>query len=86
MLFSRWSASVVQDTGFSRVLPTGEGIVPFTTLDQAVEGIRDVEQRYDMHRKAAREIAEEYFDSSAVLARMLDKAESASTRIVTDVG
>lgn len=77
---------VVQDTGFSRVLPTGEGIVPFTTLDQAVEGIRDVEQRYDMHRKAAREIAEEYFDSSAVLARMLDKAESASTRIVTDVG
>lgn len=70
---------VVQDTGFSEVLPTGTGIVPFTTLQQAIEGIRDVERRYDIHRKAAREIAEQYFDSSVVLARLLEISMASAT-------
>jgi hypothetical protein len=64
---------VVQDTGFSNVLPTGKGIVPFTNIEEAVEGILDIEERYDIHREAAREIAEQYFDSSIVLRELLDK-------------
>jgi len=61
---------VVQDTGFSDVLPVGEGILPFTTPDEAVAGIRAVESDYDRHAHAARAIAEEWFDSDKVLSRL----------------
>jgi hypothetical protein len=65
---------VVQDTGFSGVLPTGTGIVTFSTLQEAIDGIRDVESRYDIHCRVAREIAEQYFDSSRVLANLLEES------------
>ena len=65
---------VVQDTGFSKVLPTGTGIVPFSTLQEAIDGIGDVERRYASHCRAAREIAEQYFDSSLVLTKLLDES------------
>jgi hypothetical protein len=68
---------VVQDTGFSDVLPVGEGILPFRTLDESVRGIREVERNYDRHSRAARAIAEEYFDSDKVLAKLLDEAMDA---------
>jgi len=50
---------VVQDTGFSRLLPVGRGILPFTNIDQAVNAIRDVREDYVNHSRAARAIAEE---------------------------
>jgi hypothetical protein len=65
---------VVQDTGFSATLPVGEGIVPFTTLEEAIEGVRSVEADYPLHAKAARAIAEECFDSSKVLQRLIEEA------------
>ena len=65
---------VVQDTGFSRVLPVGEGIISFNTLDEAVAGIREVEGNYNWHARAAQDIAEAYFDSDKVLNRLLDTA------------
>jgi glycosyltransferase involved in cell wall biosynthesis len=65
---------VVQDTGFGHVLPVGEGILPFTNLEQAVDGIRQVESAYERHARAAREIAEQYFDSDKVLHRLIDVA------------
>jgi hypothetical protein len=68
---------IVQDTGFSDVLPVGEGIVPFTTIDEAVSAIREVEGNYTRHAAAARAIAEECFDSSKVLARLIEDALSA---------
>lgn len=67
---------VVEDTGFSSVLPVGEGILPFTTIEDAVKGIRSVEQEYEKHSKAARTIAEEYFDSRKVLSRLVLDAVS----------
>jgi hypothetical protein len=48
---------VVQDTGFDRTLPVGEGIVAFSTLEEAVDSIREVESRYSRHAAAARSIA-----------------------------
>jgi hypothetical protein len=71
---------VVQDTGFSTVLPVGEGIVPFTTLEGAVAAIREVEADYPRHAKAARAIAEEYFDSAKVLTRLLEEAFQGGAR------
>ena len=70
---------VVQDTGFSEVLPVGTGIVPFSTLQEAIDGILDVESRYEIHCRAAMEIAEQYFDSSLVLSRLLDESMGSAT-------
>jgi hypothetical protein len=65
---------VIQDTGFRTVFPVGEGILPFTTIDEAVAAIKDVEQHYARHARAARTIAEVYFDSDQVLSRLIDEA------------
>lgn len=68
---------VVQETGFSKVLPTGEGLLAFTTLEEAAAAIREVEGNYTRHAKAARAFAEEYFDSDKVLSHLIDEAMSA---------
>ncbi len=65
---------VVQETGFSDVLPVGEGILPFTTLAEAASAIREVERDYDRHAEAARAIAEQHFDSDTILARLVAEA------------
>ena len=65
---------IVQDTGFDAVLPVGEGIVSFRTLEEAIAAIREVEAHYTRHAKAARAIAEAYFDSDKVLTRLVEEA------------
>jgi hypothetical protein len=67
---------IVQDTGFSTIFPVGEGIVPFTTMDEAVAAINEVEGNYARHARAARALAEEYFDSDKVLNPLIEKALS----------
>ncbi len=64
---------VAQDTGFSNVFPVGQGLLAYSTLDQAVDAIRQVESEYEKHKEAARGIAEKYFDSDKVLGRLIDK-------------
>jgi hypothetical protein len=66
--------ALVQDTGFTRTLPAGEGLVAFTTVEEAAAGARAIVDDYERHAFAARVIAEEYFDSDAVLAAMLEDA------------
>jgi hypothetical protein len=66
--------AIVQETGFSRVLPVGEGIITFTTMDEAVAAVEEIQGEYARHTKAAREIAEEYFGSECVLERLLIEA------------
>ena len=65
---------VVQDTGFGDVLPVGEGLLSFRTLDQAVAAIKDIDARYAYHAEAARAIAETYFDADKVLAHLIEEA------------
>jgi hypothetical protein len=65
---------VVQDTGFSNWLPTGSGILAFETPDGAVAAIEAVTADYARHCRAARDIAETYFDSDAVLTELLDRS------------
>jgi hypothetical protein len=64
--------ALVQDTGFSRRYPTGEGLVPFTTLEEAVAGAERIARNYDAHSRAARAIAEECFASDKVLGEFID--------------
>lgn len=65
---------VAQDTGYGCVLPVGEGLLAFNTLEEALEAIQDVEQHYDRHAEAARAIADSYFDSDKILTRLVDEA------------
>jgi hypothetical protein len=65
--------ALVQDTGFSRNYPVGEGLVPFRTLEEAAAGARRIDAEYDRHSAAARALAEEWFDSDKVLARFLER-------------
>ena len=67
---------ITQETGFSDWLPTGEGLLSFSDPDGAVGAIEDVLDRYDAHCRAARELAEEYFESGKVLRRMLALVDS----------
>jgi glycosyltransferase involved in cell wall biosynthesis len=69
---------VVQDTGFGAVLPVGEGILTFETLEQAAAAVRDVDRDYGRHARAARAIAEEFFDSNKVLADLVERATASS--------
>jgi hypothetical protein len=64
---------VVQDTGFSTFLPAGTGLLSFSTLDEAVEALQTVNRQYKQHCKAAREIAETFFDSKKVLQSLLER-------------
>ena len=66
--------TIVQSTGFEAVLPVGQGILPFTTMEEAVEAVHEVEGHYDLHARAARAIATEYFDAKKVLNRLLEDA------------
>jgi hypothetical protein len=66
--------AVVQDTGFSDILPTGDGVLVFSSLEDAVAAIETVEARYAYHARAAREFAAEYFDSDHVLERLVEQA------------
>jgi hypothetical protein len=66
---------IAQDTGFGDVLPTGEGLFAFTTIDEAVAAFEEIESDYDHHSRAAAEIADEYFRAERVLAKLLEDLE-----------
>jgi hypothetical protein len=61
---------VAQDTGFSRFLPTGDGLLSFTTAEEAAEAIDTVECDQAKHRRAARELADA-FKAERVLGALL---------------
>jgi CRISPR/Cas system CSM-associated protein Csm5 (group 7 of RAMP superfamily) len=62
---------LAEDTGFSDYLPTGRGLLSFTDLEEALAGVAEIEQNYSQHMRAARELAEEYFNAEKTLPAML---------------
>jgi len=62
---------LVQDTGFTRELPSGMGLIAFSTLEQAVAGAEHIQRHYAEHSRAARGIAAEHFSATTVLGRLL---------------
>jgi hypothetical protein len=65
---------VIQDTGFSGFIPTGEGLFAFGDVTTARQAIECIEADYAHHQQAAREVAFEYFDSGKVLGKLLAQA------------
>ncbi len=63
--------AIVQSTGFEPRLPVGRGLLTFRTVDEAVAALAEVDRDYHRHCRAAREMAEEYFDADKILARLL---------------
>jgi hypothetical protein len=71
--------AVVQDTGFSRYLPCGSGLWAFDDLKSAAECISNATMNYRRNCQVARELAVEFFDSTKVLTRLLDRAYTADS-------
>lgn len=65
---------VVQRTGVSSYLPSGEGILEFSSPAEAAEALAKVNADYQRHCRNAREIAETYFDARLTTERILDVA------------
>jgi hypothetical protein len=64
---------VTQDTGFGTVLPTGEGLFAFQTIEEAISAIETINGDYARHSRAARSIAQEYFRAEKVLSKLLSE-------------
>jgi hypothetical protein len=64
--------AVVQDTGYSRNLPVGMGLLPFSRPDEALVAVRRVREDYESHARTARALAENFFDARRVLTDLLE--------------
>lgn len=62
---------VAQDTGFGNSIPTGAGLFAFRTLDEAVAAIDLINRDYPRQCAAARQVAADFFECSAVAGRLL---------------
>ncbi len=67
---------LARDTGFSDHVPVGDGLLPFETLDEAVEGVKEIDGNYGRHARAARALAQDFFDGRLWLPRMIEASFS----------
>jgi hypothetical protein len=65
---------VVQNTGFDKILPTGEGLFAFDEMDEAIDALKQIDANYKYHCKKAKEIAYDYLDAKIVLGELLNNA------------
>jgi hypothetical protein len=64
---------LLQDTGFSRNLPVGHGLIAFRTVGEAADAASRIVADYESQAEAARSLAEKLFDSDRVLARFCEQ-------------
>lgn len=62
---------VAQDTGFGNVLPTGAGLFAVADVDEAAAAVDAINANYRRHCDAARAVAFEHFECTAVAGRLL---------------
>ena len=67
---------IAQDTGLAGLYPLGEGLLSYSTLDEAAAAVESVTSNYPHHARAAREIAEAEFGSDRLLAALLERIAS----------
>jgi hypothetical protein len=65
--------ALVQETGFSRHIKTGAGLLSFRNLEEAVAGAEKISGDYARHCRAAREIAEEFFDADKIIRKLANE-------------
>ena len=64
---------IAQHTGFDRRLPTGAGLLAYSTAEDVITAIDQFDRDYERHRGAAREVAAEHLDSDRVLGSLLER-------------
>jgi hypothetical protein len=64
---------ILQDTGFSLHIPTGRGVFAVKNSEEAAAALDAIESSYAIHSRAARELAVEYFESTRVMKRFMDR-------------
>jgi hypothetical protein len=62
---------VVQHTGPSSFLPDHEGMFRFKSLEEAADALARINADYERHSRAARELAEAYFDGDKTIETLL---------------
>jgi hypothetical protein len=62
---------VTLDTGFGKVLPTGEGLFAFNGVEEILDAFTMINTDYERHSRAACVIAEDYFRAETVLAKLV---------------
>jgi hypothetical protein len=62
---------VTLDTGFGKVLPTGEGLFAFNGIEEILDAFTTINADYARHSRAACAIAEEYFRAETVLGKLV---------------
>ena len=65
---------ITQETGFSKFLPTGRGLFGFSNLQEVLAAVDEIGRDYELHCRAARDIAVEYFAAEKVLASLMERA------------
>ncbi len=65
---------ITQETGARKHIPTGRGLFGFTTMEDVLAAVDEIERDYEGNCRAAREIAEEYFAAEKVLASLMERA------------
>ncbi len=70
--------AVVQDTAWSKFVPSGAGLIAFETMDEAIAGLKEVAAHPKKHRAAAYEVAREFLAADRVLPPMIDAIFAAS--------
>lgn len=65
---------ITQETGFSKFLPTGQGLFAFSTMDEIVAAVDLIEADYERHCEAAREIAVACFAAEKVVGSLMERS------------
>lgn len=66
--------AIVEETGISKSLPVGEGLLTFSTVDENRGALESVTKQWDRHARAARRFAEEFLSHENVLRGFLAKS------------
>lgn len=62
---------LAEETGFSKFVPTGRGVLKFRDIDEAVAGVAEIDGNYDFHSRHARDLAADLFNSDRQISAML---------------
>ena len=65
---------ITQETGFSKIFPSGKGLFGFLTMDDVLTALDTIESDYEGSCRAARDIAHEYFATEKVVGSLMARA------------
>jgi hypothetical protein len=65
---------ITQETGFSKFIPSGQGLFGFRSMEDILRAVDAIESDYPRHCLAARELAAEYFAAEKVVGSLMERA------------